>query len=404
MPEQPTSGLRIFVSYRHEDAPAQAGRITDNLVARFGQPNVFMDVDAIDPGLDFRVVLKNAIQSCDVLIAVIGREWLSTKDTQGTRRLDNPNDYVRLEIEAALEREIRVIPLLVDGARIPEPDEVPSSLVPLCFRNAVEVGRHFHLDVSALVKRLETLEAETKPGLEPPPDRQDARVSARDGDGTSAAHEAAAREPLSARIGRMRKDVPSTIREHKALSVVAVFLLAGAVVAGIALTGGGQSSTTADGGAVHGLEALVPFFAEWNCQEGESSSAEVIEEATCSPEEGAEDVHLILFENNQAMRTAYKQELTRAARVSPSPIKADTGQCNATSWGGEGAWEHAPGVQAGRKLCYIARDHTSHLIWTYADADLLVNADRPDEAHGQLSEWWDSHAHEIAAGGEEHMH
>ena len=111
---------RIFISYRRVDTPHVAGRLFDRLEARFGAGNIFMDVDSIDPGLDFAEAIERAVGSCDVLLALIGRHWSDIVDEQGRRRLDDPEDFVALEIRTALRRKIRVIPVLVDGA--PPPD------------------------------------------------------------------------------------------------------------------------------------------------------------------------------------------------------------------------------------------------------------------------------------------
>ncbi len=104
---------KTFISYRRNDSASNAGRIYDHLINHFGQGQVFMDVDTIRPGLDFVEVVQEAVGSCDALIAVIGREWLGASEESGRRRLENPEDLVRLEIATALERDIRVIPVLV---------------------------------------------------------------------------------------------------------------------------------------------------------------------------------------------------------------------------------------------------------------------------------------------------
>ena len=119
---------RIFISYRRADSAGYAGRIYDRLIAHFGENAVFMDVDTIEAGLDFVEVLQNAVQSFDVLVALIGRSWLNIKDETGKRRLDNPEDFVRIEIAAALERDIRVILILVGGVPMPRSTELPRNL------------------------------------------------------------------------------------------------------------------------------------------------------------------------------------------------------------------------------------------------------------------------------------
>ena len=147
---------RIFISYRRADSAGYAGRIYDRLTAHFGKDAVFMDVDTIEAGLDFVEVLQNAVRSCDVLVALIGRGWLNIKDDTGKRRLDSPEDFVRIEIAAALERDIRVIPVLVDGAPMPRSTELPDNLKPLARRNALQVDHHsFNADARRLISQLE---------------------------------------------------------------------------------------------------------------------------------------------------------------------------------------------------------------------------------------------------------
>src|SRR5207247_608008 len=102
--------LKIFINYRREDAAGHAGRLYDALASRFGDENIFMDVDKLEPGVDFKEAISNAVGSCDVFVALIGKSWLSLQDQRGRRRLDQPGDYVRLEIDAALGRDVRVIP------------------------------------------------------------------------------------------------------------------------------------------------------------------------------------------------------------------------------------------------------------------------------------------------------
>jgi hypothetical protein len=145
---------RVFLSYRRDDSGGYAGRLYDRLSQHFGRDNLFMDVDTIALGLDFVDAIKNAVGACDVLLAVIGRQWLTSTDPMGHRRLDNPEDFVRLEITAALERRIRVIPVLVGGASMPRSTELPDVLQPLARRQALMVGDYFHPDVDRLITAL----------------------------------------------------------------------------------------------------------------------------------------------------------------------------------------------------------------------------------------------------------
>ena len=144
----------VFVSYRREDSRHQAGRLYDRLVAHFGSEQVFKDVDSIPLGWDFREILTERVAGCDVFLAVIGDEWLSISGKRGTRRLDDPGDFVRIEIEAALSRKIPVIPVLVGNSSVPPAEELPESLRGLSFRNGLPVrpDPDFHKDMDRLIR------------------------------------------------------------------------------------------------------------------------------------------------------------------------------------------------------------------------------------------------------------
>jgi len=145
----------IFISYRREDAEGQAGRLFDDLAKQFGENAVFMDVAGIAAGRDFRRVIEEHVASCGVLLAMIGKNWLDAKDESGRRRLDDPADFVRLETASALKRDIPVIPVLVQGARMPRKDQLPEDLAELAFRNGVELTHaRWDSDVQVLIKAL----------------------------------------------------------------------------------------------------------------------------------------------------------------------------------------------------------------------------------------------------------
>jgi hypothetical protein len=147
---------RIFVSYRREETAYPAGWLFDRLASHFGRGQVFKDVDSIELGDDFVEVITTAVGSCDVLLALIGDRWLTITDQDGRRRLDNPDDFVRLEIETALTRNVRVIPILVEGARMPRVDELPASLAKLVRRQALELSpSRFDFDTGRLLRVLE---------------------------------------------------------------------------------------------------------------------------------------------------------------------------------------------------------------------------------------------------------
>ena len=119
---------KVFISYRREDAAGHAGRVHDRLAKEFGANLLFMDVDGIPLGVDFVKALHEEVAKCGVLLAVIGPDWLKVRDKDGKRRLDNPNDFVRVEIAAALQRNIPVIPILLDGVKVSSPSSEARSL------------------------------------------------------------------------------------------------------------------------------------------------------------------------------------------------------------------------------------------------------------------------------------
>ena len=147
----------IFISYRRTDSADVAGRIYDRLVGKFGRELIFKDVDSIPLGLDFKEYLDKKVGECSVLLAVIGSHWLDASDSEGQKRLEDPTDFVRIEIESALQRNIPVIPLLVHGARMPREESLPSSLRKLTYRNGTPVRSDpdFHRDMDRLIAALE---------------------------------------------------------------------------------------------------------------------------------------------------------------------------------------------------------------------------------------------------------
>ena len=151
---------KIFINYRRGDDPGNTGRLFDRLQDAFAREQLFIDIDNIAPGLDFMQVLDERVAECDVLLAVIGKGWAAARDPNGTRRLDDPDDFVRIEIASALNQGKRVIPVLVGDAHMPRPDELPEAIRPLARRNAVHLTHErFRADMQGLIKALQlTLE------------------------------------------------------------------------------------------------------------------------------------------------------------------------------------------------------------------------------------------------------
>lgn len=161
----------IFINYRRQDSQSAAGRLADHLKESLLEVPVFRDVETIEPGVDFIEAINRALASCGVLLAVIGPHWVSLTDAAGRRRLDNPNDYTRLEITTALQRrDVRVIPVLVEGAQMPEPDDLPEDLQALCRRNAIELtDKRWNFDVSQLIDALRKALNIPSPSPQPQP-------------------------------------------------------------------------------------------------------------------------------------------------------------------------------------------------------------------------------------------
>lgn len=154
-PPSPSRDVKVFLSYRREDSDGHTGRLRDWLVHRFGEERVFQDVDGIEPGEDFVEKLGEKLTDCDIVLVMIGRQWLTVTDADGRRRIDDPHDWVRLEIQMALERGVTVVPVLVGGARMPSEADLPVSLAPLARRNAVTMGPHWAADVERLAGAIE---------------------------------------------------------------------------------------------------------------------------------------------------------------------------------------------------------------------------------------------------------
>src|SRR5580704_5495537 len=129
----------IFINYRRDDAPGVAGRLFDYLALKYSRHGIFMDVDAMKPGMDFAEQLDAQVSQCRVLLAVIGPRWFEIKDQAGHRRLDNEKDYVRIELASALKRGIPVIPILTDGGMMPPEEDLADDLKPLVRRHALEL-------------------------------------------------------------------------------------------------------------------------------------------------------------------------------------------------------------------------------------------------------------------------
>ena len=159
------SEQRIFISYRRADCQSQANGLYDGLKHRLTESRIFMDIDSIPPGADFEEHIRGEIEQCHVVLVLIGDEWLDPRPGTEVRRIDEANDFVRLEIESSLAAEhVRVVPLLVEGARMPSPEELPESIRRLARLNAFELSdQRWSSDVERLTQQLRQIPSTATP-------------------------------------------------------------------------------------------------------------------------------------------------------------------------------------------------------------------------------------------------
>lgn len=227
----------IFISYRRDDSEGYVGRLYEDLVARFGRGAVFMDVATIKAGRDFRRVIDEQVSGCGVLLVVIGRNWLDAKDESGQRRLDTATDAVRLEVAAALRRDIPVIPVLVANARMPGSEKLPADLGDLAYRNAVELTHpRWSSDVQLLIEALEAdLGASADAIRGAAPDVKPGDLPA----ATAAASAPAATQPAAAAGAPLQGPIAADGAASRPAPARSSWPLAAGLVAALALAGGG---------------------------------------------------------------------------------------------------------------------------------------------------------------------
>jgi hypothetical protein len=205
----------IFISYRRDDSAGHAGRLFDGLSDHFDEDQIFMDVDHIEPGQDFVEVLEKAVDSCEILLTVIGKHWLLGAG-RTTRRLDNPDDFVRLEVAAALRRNIRVIPVLVQGAVMPRAEELPEDLAPLSRRQAIELrDQHWKTDIKRLINYLEKVLAERAAAAAQEAERQRLAAEAEERRKAEEAEQQRQREAEEARAREAEKERQRKAEEER---------------------------------------------------------------------------------------------------------------------------------------------------------------------------------------------
>jgi hypothetical protein len=328
--------LRIFVSYRRDDAAAYAGRLYDALVDRFGPENVFIDIDTIELGSDFRDAIDSAISSYDVALALIGRTWTSATDAEGRRRLDDPDDVLRLELERTLAHGLVVIPVRVQGAAMPAEHELPPALAPLAARQGMELrDTAWRDDVARLTRHLERI-AERKAARAAGPPQP------------PAAAPAARRRPAFPRWSRRR-------------GLALALALAGAVAAvAVAVADVGDDGAPAAQGR---LLAAIPSPLRTDCEPIDWGPAAALASVSCPGARLNANYHL--FESDQVMSAWY--ELTREEAA----IEPDSGACDAGTFRGEAPYA-VDGATVGRYFCFVDSEYPE-LVWT--DRRLRVGAE-----------------------------
>lgn len=319
-------GPRVFVSYRRDDAAGHAGRLYDSLAQVFGEENVFMDIDAIELGTEFRAAIDEAIASCDVVLGVIGRAWATVTDASGRSRLDDPDDFVRLELESAFARDVPVIPTLVQGADLPSSGELPPSLSPLPGRQGIELrDTAWHADIGRLVRRLE------RQGRENVGD-QDSRM----------------RRPADERLPRPAPDraPPHRLRARTlGLSVLLVLAaLAAAAAALVIVRSGGDDE------AKQRLESVLP--PGLSCEEGDAPAGAVT--LGCAAGSGL-NVEYTQFETRDGLEDWY------VAKV-PVDLEPGSGSCDESPFRGELPYV-VDGEEVGRFVCFFDNQEEAQMVW-----------------------------------------
>jgi formylglycine-generating enzyme required for sulfatase activity len=211
----------VFISYRREITAGEARALFNELLEKLGKNSVFMDVDSIALGRDFRGALQKTLESCDLMLVLIGRDWADVRDEQGRPRLQNPGDFVRLEIEAALKRDIVVTPILVQGAHMPAPEQLPAEIRDLVYRNGFELSHNrWESDFAEMIRRLNLDIAKESRRVEQPAS-------------TAAAPDAPIAPPVQPTVpGRQFFNRPFRVTRRQALGVAALAAVGtGAIIA-----------------------------------------------------------------------------------------------------------------------------------------------------------------------------
>jgi hypothetical protein len=250
--------MSVFISYRRTDTQQAAGRLADRLIERFGREAVVIDVDTDQVGRDYRTLISQYLEDADVVLALIGPRFMA-EGPDGTRRLDQPHDALRLELTHALARDVPVVPVLVDSAELPDPDDLPDDLRDLVYRGSVELAHHrFDRDYSFLEERVARF-LEQAPVSAGPSGTDESPSAAAEKVEREAAEKAAAEKAAAEKAEReaaekaereaAEKAAAGTLTRIPAWGWLAVAVVIAGLVVGVvilAVTGGSADPTEAD--------------------------------------------------------------------------------------------------------------------------------------------------------------
>jgi hypothetical protein len=395
----PTDAKGIFVSYRRADASGHAGRLYDRLTLHFQDERVFMDVDSLAPGVDYAEVIESAIRACDIFVLVIGPRW-DLEDAAG-RRLEQANDFMRFEISTAIDREMPIIPVLVDGAAMPSVTRLPRPLRKLARLQALPLSNHrWQADAERLINAIEgrrhtgalpTVSPVTSPG---PPSAQ------------PAASEADEVVPPSSTRSR-RTGAPTPLLRMMAIAaiacVVAIAIVGYAVtrpgskVAPVvsAASGGPAKATLAGAAAALAASISDPAIANTCVKSPHPGGRATLNCESTTPGGQTVVLHVDLFGSDKFVKKNYSDDAL-------SPYKAaggtrGAGACAEVTWRGEGPWAR------GRRACFIGTRadegckglgaaECSIVYWFDEPSRVAVRATVAGARFSpELSDWWDAH-------------
>jgi hypothetical protein len=387
-------GAMVFINYRRADAGGYAGRLYDSLAAEFGRERVFMDVDNIPPGVDFPTFIYDAVGRCKALLALIGPTWLTVQTSASGRRIDAPGDHVRLEIEAALQRGIFVLPVLLPGAVMPGPDDLPPSLRPLSRRNAIELSdSRWRYDVSRVVDALREATGEPSPPPLAPVQTGRVGVAAQDrrrggvpGRAIAAVMAAGLLVSVGILAAALRPSGTPAATPNSAVSVTpsgggATATAAASLATAAASTGPTPSSSAFPTADEQALLDHIPTTIAPHCERAGSMTGGLggLVSVRCRPPDGGADI--VWYDEFSTHATAAErfQRLVTASGV-------QDGTCTTTVTEAVGDWLLGSGV-AGDLLCYSA-DGAAWIVWTYTDEPIVAQATRADGNGAALYTWW----------------